>query len=73
VKVSLEIYDVINFDVTSCCGYCNRRGKAPAVKIAAFTVMIDTIDYSEVTLIDSDDKTYSIKVIIKVIIKIIKC
>jgi len=23
-KVSLEIYDIINFDMTSCCGYCNR-------------------------------------------------
>jgi len=49
-KVSLEIY-VINFDVTSCCGYCNRRGKAPAVvKVAASTVTMDVIDYSEVTL-----------------------
>jgi len=62
--VSLEIYDVINFDVTSCCGYCNRRGKAAAVvKMAASTVTMDAIDYSEVTLIDSNDnKAYSIKV-----------
>jgi len=30
-------------------------GKAPAVQMAASTVTIDVIEYSEVTLIDSDD------------------
>jgi len=68
--VSFEIYDVINFDVTSCCGYCNRRDKAPAVvKMAASMVTINAID-SDVTLINNDDnKAYSIKIQFHVLLK----
>jgi len=41
------MYDVINFDVTSCCDYCIWRGKALAViKMAA--------SIEEITLIDAE-------------------
>jgi len=46
--VLLKIYDVINFD------------KAFVVKMAASTVTMDAIDYSKVTLIDSDDNKVKI-------------
>jgi len=54
--------------MTSCCDYCNRRGKAPTiVKMAASTM--DAIDYYEITLIGSDDyKAHNIKVSYKMLV-----